>query len=179
MRILDLGCGEGEPPILAGITSADQVIGMDLDKRSLNAARRRYPQRWFLCGRSEHLPFAGQKFDRVVSGVALPYMDIPRTLRESYRILKPGGTVFFSVHPLRFTLGELRRSFPKPVASAFRLYVMLSGFYFHLTGKTFPRESFQTKRGLRIALRREGFTDIVFDRPNHRLIVRASKPRAT
>ena len=173
-----MGCGNGNLPLLAAVKTDDQVIGVDVDESGLRTARQCHPGRYFICGQGERLPFREMSFDRVVSNVALPYMDIPKTLRESYRVLNPGGTVFFSVHPLRFTIKEFKRFFPQPVSGAFRLYVMLSGFYFHCTGKTLPRESFQTKRGLRIALRREGFVDIEFERPSGRLIVRAKKPMA-
>jgi ubiquinone/menaquinone biosynthesis C-methylase UbiE len=69
-------------------------------------------------------------FDRAVSSVALPYMDIPKTLAEVRRVLKPGGSVMFSVHPLRFTLGEFRKAVPHPMqrASGYLLWRMDSIF---------------------------------------------------
>src|SRR6185312_15482945 len=84
-----------------------------------------------------------------------------------------------SLHPPRFTLSELRQAFPNPTATLYRLYVLMTGVLFHLTGLA-PNESFQTKRGMRIALRRAGFyiTDMRFERgekQKHRFIVEAMK----
>lgn len=84
-----------------------------------------------------------------------------------------------SVHHLGFTLRELRAAVPRPVPTLFRFYVIANGLIFHVSGKTAKFlngrwESFQTKRGMTIALERAGFRDIVFNRPEGRLIVQAS-----
>ena len=181
-QILDLGCGTGNLPVAAKVSAVDEVIGVDLNQENLAIARRRFPQRNFLCARGESLPFAGASFDWVISSVALPYMHIPKTLAEVHRVLVPGGSAFFSVHPFQFTLAEFRQSVPKPVAMIYRLYVLLNGFAFHLTGRTLSiagrPESFQTERGLRIAFRRAGFVNVVFTRPKGRLLVQASTTTA-
>jgi ubiquinone/menaquinone biosynthesis C-methylase UbiE len=176
-RVLDLGCGKGDYPIRADLSAGDEVIGVDLDEERLAIARQRFPGRTFRHARGESLPFSDASFDRVVSAIALPYMDIPKTLAEVQRVLVPGGSVFFSVHPLRFTLRELWQCAPRPVAMSYRLFVLLNGLYFHFTGKILRvarrTESFQTKRGLRLALTRAGFVNLVFTRPEGRLIVEA------
>jgi len=179
MRILGVGCGTGNPPIRARVAPEDVLIGIDIDPDPLRVARVRYPQRDFLCGQAESLPFADSSFDRVISGVALPYTDIPAALAEMRRVLTPEGTVFMSVHHLGFTVKELRAAAPRPVPSLFRLYVIANGLIFHLSGRTAKfvngrRESFQTKRGMTIALERAGFQDIRFSRPQGRLIVEAT-----
>lgn len=176
-RVLDLGCGTGDPPIRANLGADDVVVGVDVDEARITTARKRFPQRTFQCARGESLPFPNASFDRVVSAIALPYMDIPQALAEVRRILAPGGSVFFSVHPLRFTLRELRKSFPRPVSILFRMVVVLNGIYFYLTGNVLrvagKTESFQTRRGMRLALARAGFVDVVFTRPDGRLLVTA------
>jgi ubiquinone/menaquinone biosynthesis C-methylase UbiE len=177
-RVLDLGCGTGNLPIAAKINTADEVVGVDVNEESLAIARQRFPQRTFERARGESLPFPDASFDRVVAAVALPYMNIPETLTEVHRVLVPGGSAFFSVHPLRFTLGELWKSILKPTAMIYRFYVLLNGLAFHLTGRSLPitnrPESFQTQRGLSIAFRRAGFEKIKFTRPTGRLIAEAS-----
>lgn len=174
-RVLDLGCGTGKTPVRANVSDADEVVGVDIDEPSLVIARQRFPNRTFRYARGESLPFADASFDRVVSAVALPYMDIPKALAEVRRVLVPGGSAFFSVHAFRFTLGELRKATPRPTAMSYRLYVMLNGLWFHVTGRVLRlagrMESFQTRRGLKLALIRAGFVDIVFTRPDGRLIV--------
>lgn len=176
-RVLDLGCGKGNYPVRAPLSANDEVVGVDSDEERLVIARQRFPQRTFKCARGESLPFPDSSFDRVVSSVALPYMDIPKALAEVRRVLVQDGSVFFSVHPLRFTLRELWESTPRPVAMIYRLFVLLNGLYFHLTGKILRvagrAESFQTQRGLRLALARAGFANAAFVRPDGRLIVQA------
>lgn len=176
-RVLDLGCGMGNYPIRAPFSVDDEVVGVDIDEARLAVARQRFPHRTFQYARGESLPFPDASFDKVVSAIALPYMDIPKALSEVRRVLVQGGSVFFSVHPLRFTMRELRKCAPHPVATMYRLFVLLNGAYFHLTGRTLRvggrAESFQTKRGLRLALSRAGFGNAVFNRPDGRLIVQA------
>jgi len=168
MRVLDLGCGSGRDLSEWAVLPTDEVVGLDIDDGRLAAARLRFPHWTYMQGRGEKLPFEEGRFDRVISSVALPYMDIPRTLWEIHRILVPGGRVSLSLHSPSFTLTELREhAFPHMVPTLYRLYVLANGTLFHTTGKTthFPNgrvESFQTERGMRIALRKAGFTDINF-----------------
>jgi len=98
-RVLDLGCGAGGSPVRSDFSPDDDVTGVDIDEARLALARQRFPRRAFRCAHGESLPFPDASFDRVVSNVALPYMDIPRTLAEVRRVLKPGGSVMFSVNP--------------------------------------------------------------------------------
>lgn len=177
MRVLDLGCGAGKSPVRAKVSDSDEVIGVDIDDASLAIARQRLPNRRYQHARGEELPFPDASFDRVVSAVALPYMDIPKTLAEVRRVLVPGGTVFFSVHAFRFTISEMKKAAPRPVAMLYRLFVMLNGIWFHITGRVLTvagrMESFQTRRGMQLALVRAGFIDIAFARPEGRLIAEA------
>jgi ubiquinone/menaquinone biosynthesis C-methylase UbiE len=178
MRILDVGCGFGQPPVRAAVHAEDIVVGLDINAESLKVAHTRYPDRQFLCGRAEELPFIDRSFDRLVSSVSLPYTDIPSALVEAKRVLTEAGTVFMALHHWQFTLKELRTALPRPIASIFRLYVLVNGLWFHLTGRTLrflngKTESFQTTRGMRLALKRAGFMNIVFRTPEGRLIVEA------
>jgi ubiquinone/menaquinone biosynthesis C-methylase UbiE len=170
MRVLDLGCGSGLDLVSWGVTAADEVTGLDIDESRLAVARERFPNRTYLHGAGERLPFEDKSFDRVISAVALPYMDIPTTLAEIHRILVPGGAMSLSLHPPGFTLAELRNhALPKPIPTLFRLYVMANGSWFHFTGRTVKFvngriESFQTERGMRVALARVGIVKASFRR---------------
>ena len=155
MRVLDLGCGSGRDLASWGVTASDQVTGVDIDNTCLLTAKARFCNRLYVQGRGECLPFGNESFDRVVSAVALPYMDIPKTLAEVQRILVPGGRLCLSLHPLSFTIRELlHNAIPKPTPTLFRLYVLTNGLFLHSTGRNirFLRgrtESFQTQRGVR------------------------------
>ena len=170
MRVLDLGCGSGQELASWGITASDEVTGLDIDDSRLVTARVRFPNRTFLHGTGECLPFEDESFDRVISAVALPYMNIQKTLPEIHRILVPGGGLSLSLHLPSFTMAELlHNAIPKPVPTLFRLYVMANGLLFHCTGRAVGfvkgrTESFQTERGMRIALNRAGFVSLSFSR---------------
>ena len=97
-------------------------------------------------------------------------MSIQKTLAEIHRILVPGGGLSLSLHLPSFTIAELlRNAIPKPVPTLFRLYVVANGLLFHCTGWTVGflkgrTESFQTERGMRVALNRAGFVNLSFRR---------------
>jgi len=178
MRILDVGCGKGNPPQKANLSLQDSILGIDISMESLKLAKQRYPTRQFICGKAEALPFSAKSFDRVVSAIAIPYTNIPLALAEIRRVLIPGGSLFMSLHALRFTLAELRAALPRPKASLYRLYVLANGVVFHISGRTLGLangrvESFQTTRGLKLALERAGFVGIAVSRPEGRLLVEA------
>ena len=168
MRVLDLGCGSGCDLAAWGVTASDQVTGLDIDNTCLFLAKARFSRRHYVRGAGECLPFGNDSFERIVSAVALPYMDIPRALAEACRTLVPGGLLSVSLHPPSFTITELLHSaLPKPIPIAFRLYVFANGLFFHMTGRTLGvlrcrTESFQTQRGMQIALRRAGFGNVSF-----------------
>lgn len=170
MRILDLGCGFGQDLFSWGVTASDEVTGVDIDETRLETAREQFPDRTYLYGAGEKLPFENARFDRVISSVALPYMNIPKALHEIHRVLVPGGSVSLSLHLPSFTFAELRQhAFPRPIPTIFRLYVMANGALFHCTGKTIGfvnhrTESFQTERGMKIAFHHAGFITPSFKR---------------
>jgi ubiquinone/menaquinone biosynthesis C-methylase UbiE len=170
MRVLDLGCGSGRGLASWGVTASDEVTGLDIDDSRLAIAKMRFSNRTYLHGAGECLPFEAGSFDRVISAVALPYMNIQKTLAEIHRILVPGGGLALSLHLPGFTIAELlHNAIPKPVPTLFRLYVMANGLLFHCTGRTVGflkgrTESFQTERGMRVALNRAGFINLSFRR---------------
>jgi len=170
VRILDLGCGSGIDLAPWHVTALDHVIGLDIRRDRLAAAKVRFPDRTYVQGRGECLPFADASFDHVISSVSLPYMNIQKTLAEIHRILVPKGSLSLSLHLPSFTVHELLHvAIPKPVPTLFRLCVAANGALFHCTGRTvgFPNgrtESFQTLRGMRVALAQAGFINPVFSR---------------
>ena len=186
MRVLDLGCGPGRRLDSWGVTATDEVTGLDINASSLAVARTKFPNRTYLQGVGEYLPFQSESFDRVVCSVALPYMNIPKALAEIHRSLIPGGALSLSLHLPSFTMSELlHQALPRPIPTVFRLYVIANGVWFHFTGRTvgFLRgrtESFQTERGMRIALTRAGFINSSFSRApgpvGEMFLVEARKP---
>jgi ubiquinone/menaquinone biosynthesis C-methylase UbiE len=181
MRVLDLGCGTGYELTRNGVGPDAYVVGVDMSCTRIMQAARDYPRRRFACAAGEALPFADESFDRVVCRLALPYMEIATALSEVRRVLRPGGSLFLSVHPPGFSLQELKNSARNPLASLYRLYVIANGCLFHATGATWRLtrkrvESFQTERGMRLAMRRARFERVIFRAVEKRLIVEAEKP---
>jgi SAM-dependent methyltransferase len=170
VRVLDLGCGSGVDLAAWSVNASDEIIGLDIDGSSLEIAKVRFPNRPYVQGAGEWLPFEKASFERVISNIALPYMNIQRSLSEIYRTLVPGGRLSLSLHPPSFTMSELvHNALPKPIPTFFRMYVVANGLLFHCTGLNmgFLRgrtESFQTERGMRIALARAGFINLSFHR---------------
>jgi SAM-dependent methyltransferase len=98
--ILDLGSGPGHDAALLAQAGAT-VVALDPAPALLREAQR-YGA---LAGRlvnaeAGHLPFTDAVFDGIWSCAALlhiPHAHIARALEEAFRILRPGGTAFFSM----------------------------------------------------------------------------------
>jgi demethylmenaquinone methyltransferase/2-methoxy-6-polyprenyl-1,4-benzoquinol methylase len=92
-RALDLACGTGDIALEVARQGAS-VIGLDITMRMLEIARQKpLPGRvsW-LVGDMMALPVISGSCDLVTTGYGLRNVpDLPQTLREIYRVLKPGG----------------------------------------------------------------------------------------
>ena len=98
-QVLDIGCGTGTLAIMVKrrFPSAG-VYGIDADAQILGIANRKantYGIKIHLDhGYSYALPYDDNRFDRVLSSLFFHHLtrtDKERTLREIYRVLKPGG----------------------------------------------------------------------------------------
>lgn len=111
--VLDIGSGTGycsrrlrERYPLAGITNLDISRAMLAHARQ---AANHVRQHW-VCGDAQALPFAGNRFDLVVSSLTLQWCPAPeRFFQELYRVMRPGGRAWISTLAER-TLAELRAS---------------------------------------------------------------------
>ena len=111
-RLLEIGSGAGQ----CGRWLVDygaSVVGFDLSIRQLQHSRRIDGETGIAlavaCATATDLPFADDSFDHAFSAYgALPFVyDAGRVLRETARILRPGGRFVFSVsHPMRWTLPD-------------------------------------------------------------------------
>lgn len=95
--LLDNGCGTGRFANLAKSKGAN-VIGTDISDSMLGEASK-----YFQTARasSYELPFKDESFDYVSSLMVMQVLDNPeRAIKESHRVLKPGGKFYFAiVHP--------------------------------------------------------------------------------
>lgn len=94
--VLEIGCGDGR--VLEMLRLAGHVVvGLDIDATALQAAKRRGLGA-LVRGDGEALPFADESFGAVVSGYfSANLMDRDRMLSEVARVLKPGGTVAYTL----------------------------------------------------------------------------------
>src|SRR5437763_7750478 len=98
---LDVGCGMGRNSFWALRYGAKDGVAVDIDERSLDAARRNlaiYPTAQVLRSSAYDLPFEN-RFDIVFSIGVIHHLDEPeRALRRMARAAKPGGQVLIWVY---------------------------------------------------------------------------------
>ena len=98
-RVLDLGCGTATLTILIKHTQPGaEVVGIDGDPKVLDVGRAKVAKAGVDItldhGMVFQLPYPDQSFDRVLSSLVLHHLtteDKQRTLREVFRVLRPGG----------------------------------------------------------------------------------------
>jgi SAM-dependent methyltransferase len=177
VRTLDLGCGATGSRFAVAFPGI--LVGVDISLSELRRAKQNLPYYLLVCARAEQLPFPEQCFSQVISGVALPYINIQLAVGEVARVLEPRGRCIASLHPLSFTLSELKQSLLafhwQDVG--YRIYVIVNGILLHCLGVGFRFpfgsrrfESFQTYYSMSRAFRRAGLGRvemyIVAARPN-------------
>lgn len=96
-RWLDVGCGTGAltATVLAG-AEPSEIVGVDPSEGFLATARIRVddPKATFSTGDARSLPVPDQRFDAVVSGLALNFVPEPaRAVAEFARVAAPGAVV--------------------------------------------------------------------------------------
>jgi ubiquinone/menaquinone biosynthesis C-methylase UbiE len=99
MSVLDLASGTGEPAITIAVRlqGTGRVVGTDISPDPLRIARQRAQDRnlhnmEFLEADAHRLPFPEAEFDRVTCRLGIMFFtDFPAVLRETRRVLKPGG----------------------------------------------------------------------------------------
>lgn len=103
-KVLLLGCGTGEESQLLAEYGATNMIGIDLSQESVRLAQESYPGITFSVGDMHQLEFEDNSFDFVYSSLTIHYSSSPADVyKEIYRILRPGGSLQFSVgHPVRW-----------------------------------------------------------------------------
>jgi len=99
-KVLDAGCAAGwytEQLVHLGAT----VIATDISPKMVEATKRRIGENAeVLClDLEDKLPFEDESFDFIVSSLVLHYAkDWNKSFNEFRRILKPNGTLLYSVH---------------------------------------------------------------------------------
>ena len=102
-RVLDLGCGTATLTILIKQIHPDsEVVGLDGDPKILEIARKKAGEAGVDIaldhGMAFQLPYPDDSFDRVFSSLVLHHLTTEnkhRTLKQVFRVLRPGGQLHF------------------------------------------------------------------------------------
>ncbi len=128
-RVLDMATGTGAVALKLAERSGGRVIGADITRPMLIQAKARTTRNGMLdrlefieCS-AEAVPFVDSAFDTVIFTYLLRYVsDVPSTLRELARVLRPGGIMLaldFAVPgPIVYPLWRLYTSLLLPLAGA-------------------------------------------------------------
>jgi len=114
--VLDAGCGSGRYTMALARSCPARVIGVDLGAASVGQARRiasdiGISNIEFKVGDVLALPFEDESVDCVFSNGVLHHTgDTERGLRETYRILKPGGRAFLYLYAAGGLFWHARRA---------------------------------------------------------------------
>ncbi|CAJ37564.1 class I SAM-dependent methyltransferase [Methanocella arvoryzae] len=100
-RVLDMGCGAGRTADMLAKSGVSPIV-VDLDAGVLIKARALATRSGtseklsFIQADLHHLPFKEGTFDAALAESVLAYCDAAHVVRESYRVLKPGGAFGFN-----------------------------------------------------------------------------------
>jgi len=96
-RVLDVAAGTGLVSAALRARYDCQVVALDQSPEMLARATARFvddPKVRTVIGEAERLPFADGEFDALTFTYLLRYVDdVPATLRELFRVVRPGGHV--------------------------------------------------------------------------------------
>ena len=91
--ILDLATGSGDIIKIIKKRSECLCLGYDSNLDMINEAKKKnLKNAFFVCGKSEEMPFSKNTFDYVIVSFGLRnFSDMDKSLKEVFRILKPSG----------------------------------------------------------------------------------------
>jgi SAM-dependent methyltransferase len=97
MTILEIGCGTGYFTRELTQRGAD-IVAIDVSPDLLEIAKAKYsaPNVRYEIQNACALTYADAMFDSVVGSSILHHLEIEEALREIYRVLKPGGAIYFT-----------------------------------------------------------------------------------
>jgi len=103
MRVLDLACGVGDPAlsIAAEVAPSGRVTATDLGPGMMSLAEELARKKGltnieFREASAESLPFPDASYDVLTCRFGIMFFpDLPKALRECFRVLKPGGRAAF------------------------------------------------------------------------------------
>jgi len=119
-RILDIGCGRGGPTLRLAALTDGEVIGLDIDRRSLDELSKRIVKLGLsgrmraVLGSMTEMDFRNEGFDVIWAEASLHVVGFEAGLDEVRRFLKAGG--FLVVHEMAW----VRPNPPRELAEYWR-----------------------------------------------------------
>lgn len=101
-RVLDAGCGGGDPVLRQLTDHSQQAIGLDFSTAQLELATSSAPGARLLCGDLTRLPLTDGSLDAVLayhSLIHVPSGEHQTVIDEFARVLRPGGHLLVSEGP--------------------------------------------------------------------------------
>jgi SAM-dependent methyltransferase len=97
MTVLELGCGTGYFTRELARCGED-IVAVDVSPELLEIARANCsaPNVRYEIQNAYELSYPGDSFDSVVGSSVLHHLEIKEALRQVHRVLRPGGTMFFT-----------------------------------------------------------------------------------
>lgn len=95
LTLLDIGCGTGKN--MEEFQKFADAYGVDISPEALKFCRQRGLKQVKLVDVEGTLPFASNTFDMVTMLDVLEHIEESPSLKEIYRVLKPGGMLYVSV----------------------------------------------------------------------------------
>lgn len=104
--VLDIGCGFGE---FAGVFFNSQIeVGVDIDYRDIAKATSSGKYKKTIIADARNMPFANNTFNTIISISTLEHIQNNlQVFKEAYRILKPGGKLYYTVPTDKLASGLL------------------------------------------------------------------------
>lgn len=139
---LEVGAGTGEISKALG-AHGHRVVATDISPKMVEEIKKKGIET--VVSDAEYLPFPDASFDTIVGAEMIYYLDHPENfIKESYRILKPGGEFLLSSANSRARFYDYLRTFLRLLG--------FGGMYFDD-----PNREFMTEKKLRALLKGGGF----------------------
>ncbi len=175
--ILDIGCGIGQS-LLAFDCKNKICIGLDIDQEAIRYGIENHGDKInFILSDGNRLPLPDHSVDLVYSRVAIPYMNIPRVIKEVRRVLKSNGRIWLTLHTKETAMQYLKDAIKDRKIKRFIhvVYILLNGHCLKYFGIVFPflnlrYESWQDAEAMKKLLEKNGFEAISKIRENHTVV---------
>ncbi len=116
-KILDVACGPGNITLyLAQQIPQANVLATDLAPNMLELAKKNVPDASFKLLDAKNISSLNQRFDGIVLGFVLPYLDKEESLRliaDAYSMLNDGGALYLSTMEDDYSKSNLQSSVTK------------------------------------------------------------------